>query len=406
MAHPVNDLVGPVHNSHLGAIKQCEQKFHYSFNEQIEAKHPSLPLSRGIWLHYMLEAQHLRWGWEAGTLLDGLPESMRFDDLGECPIIYDEHDKSSVFVVVPELEEDKDAGVAAREESAYPLSAKGVLELLTDHVWGRLLQGEHDRYTEDDHTLPEACRRLLREYFYHYGSWPLPEGAKILGVEVEWQREHNDVVFEGKIDLIYESDGLIVVRDWKTTKSPPDNEFKFMDTQLNLYPWGITPWLIEHGIDPKRATHSAVEYDYLVTKLPTTPSLNKDGTVSKRKIATSKLTVMDFVKANNLKWRKSDLEHYLDNYTTGAVFFEQRLTPRNQRVIHRLLDEDVATANRMLPILTDERVPIRTVGRHCTFMCDFLPLCKGELFGDDVRYIRKTQYQPRNYLAHDRDKDE
>lgn len=406
MAHPVNELIGPVHNSHLSAIKQCEQKFDYSFNQQIEAKHPSLPLSRGIWLHYMLEAQHLRWGWEADTLLGGLPEFLKFDDIGECPIIYDEHDKSSTFVVVPELKEDRDKGIAARKEAVYPLSAKGVLDLLTEQVWSRLLPGEHDRYTEDDHTLPEACRRLLREYFYHYNKWPLPEGAKILGVEVNWQREHNGVEFEGKADLVYETNGLVVVRDWKTTKSAPDNEFKFMDSQLNLYPWGLTPWLMEQGYDVKKATHSAVEYDYIMTKLPTTPSLNKDGSVSKRKIATTRLTVMDFVKREGLMWKTQHLDHYLDNYTTGTQFFEQRLVPRNQRVIHRLLEENIATAERMLPILKSERVAIRTVGKHCTFMCDFLPLCKGELYGDDVRYIRKTEYQPRNYLAHDREKDD
>lgn len=408
MPHPVNDLVGPVHNSHLGTIKLCEQKFEYSFVQQIEAKRPSLPLSRGIWLHYMQEAQHLKWGWDADSLLEGLPEFIRIDEVGECPIIYDEHDKSSIFLVVPEIKEDTDNGIAGRDEVTYPLSARGMLDLLTEQVWSKLLPGEEERYSEGGYTLPEACRKILREYFYHYKNWPLPEDAVILGVEVEWKREHNGVEFEGKIDLVYyiPSLGLVVLRDWKTTKSPPDNEFKFMETQLNLYPWGLVPWLMEHGFEAKAATHSAVEFDYLLTKIPTVPKINKDGTVSVRKIATTKRTVIDMVKEEDLKWGMKDVEHFMANYSTGTEFFEQRMVPRNQKVIHRLLEENVETAKLMVPLLEAERKPIRHVGRHCTFMCDFLPLCKGELYGDDVRYMRKKHYQPRNYLAYDRDKDD
>lgn len=394
MSETINDIIGPVHNSHLSALKLCEQKFDYSFTQQIEAKRPSLPLSRGIWLHYMLGAQHLLWGWQAGTLLDGLPESFHIDEIGEVPIV-DADGVPVLEVVFPDRKEGP---------FTYPLSARGMLNLLKQHVWSRIFPKERDRYTDTDGVeLPEACERILREYFYHYNKWPLPPDAKILGVEVDWQREHHDVMFEGRVDLVYTTGNLIVVRDWKSTSSTPDNEFKFMESQLNLYPWGLVPWLMKHGIDAKRATHSAVEFDYLITKIPTEPKINLDGTVSKRKIATTELTVKDFVKREGLKWKKSDVQHYMDNYTTGANFFEQRLVPRNQRVIHRLLDENVVATHRMLPLLNAERVAVRSVGRHCTFMCDFLPLCKGELYGDDVRYMRKKHYQPRNYLAYDRE---
>ena len=377
--------LGPIHNSHLTAVRRCKRKFWYAFIEGIQPKQPGLPLARGIWLHYCLEAQYLKWGLEDGTLLR-VPEYTNIDGVGKVRLITSE-DKPPVLVI-----DDPTFG----PEALYPLSARGMLSLLTDHVWSRLLQGEREKYTEDGHTLPEACERILTEYFYYWREdYFKNREFDVLLVEVEWKRNDGKNDREGRIDYVIRNKrGQIVVGDWKSTKSEPHAEYKFMESQLHLYPWGVQPLLKELGLTDKELNNIIVEFDYLSTKLPTTPSLNQDGSMSKRKINTTYLTVFNFLKENGLKWSKEEVEEYLEK--TEKVFFVKKTLPRSKKVTDNLLKEDKEDIELIDRIAENPEAATRTVSLHCNWDCDFLELCKGELYEQDMRYIRKTKYETRS----------
>lgn len=380
MGQTVNDIIGPVHNSHLLAYRQCKQKFKYAFIEGIQPKTPSLPLARGIWLHYCLEAQFLRWGIQDGTLLQ-VPESTHVDGIGDVVI-----DAEKLLM-----------GIQVNEEYdfvTYQLSAAGMLTLLIEQVWSNLFTAEHEKYTEDGSTLPEATRIILEEYFYYHREKYNDRKFKILLVEVEWKRAHKYIEFEGRSDYVIEDErGQIVCGDWKSTKSEPHPEYKFMESQLNLYPWGIAPMLVELGVDSKRVENMRVEFDYLSTKLPTVPSKNQDGTISKRKINTTYLTLTKALKEHKLKWTEEQVEDYLAN--NSREFFSVHPLPRSKRVIKKLLDENVLDSEDMLPLLQDPSRSTRTVTQQCNFRCDFMDLCKGELYDQNVSTLRKTKYEKR-----------
>lgn len=378
--------LGPIHNSHLTAIRRCKRKFRYAFIEGIQPKMPALPLARGIWLHYCLEAQFLRWGIDDGTLLK-VPEYTNVDGVGKVTIT---HGGKAEPLLIVDLKEDNSEFVT------YPLSAKGMLQLLTEHVWNRLFDAEKEKYTEDGHGLPDACERILKEYFYFWKDYFQNREFEILLVEADWNREFEGREREGRIDYVLRNKrGQIVVGDWKSTKREPHPEYKFMESQLHLYAWGVKPTLEELGVTAKELKGVIVEFDYLSTKLPTIPSLNKDGSVSKKKINTTYLTLVEFLKDNDITWWKpQDIEEFLAK--NEKEFFQRKTLPRSERVIDTLLNEDLADIEVIETIVTEPEKASRSVKYDCSFDCDFLPLCMGELYGQDVRYLRKSDYEARS----------
>lgn len=375
--------LGPLHNSHFTALRRCKKKFSYAFIEGIQPKQPALPLARGIWIHYMLQAQFLKWGIDEGTLLE-VPESINVDGVGE------------VFIVTYHPEDGPYLEIRYEDgTTSFPLSASGMLRLLTQKVWSRLFDEEKEKYTEDDHTLPEACKRILTEYFYYWRDHFNNRDFKVLLVEAAWSREYKGVLREGRVDYIIENKrGQIIVGDWKSTKNQPHPEYKFMESQLHLYAWGVVPLLREYQVPESKLKNIAVEFDYLSTKLPTIPSLNKDGSLSKRKINTTRLTLINFLNENKLKWSPEQVDEYLDK--TEKVFFERKTMPRNQRVTTTLLDQDLADVPDITRLLENPETASRTVTIRCDWDCDFIELCKNELYGNDVRHIRKTQFEARS----------
>lgn len=377
----VNDYIGPVHNTHLTTLRRCARKFGYAFVEGIQPRMPGLPLARGSWLHYCLQAQWLRWGLEDNTLLY-IPETIQIDGIEE-EVSLNIGDNPNLVVWNNDGPPDR-----------YDLSAAGMLRLLTEHVWNRLFDLEKEKYTEDGHTLPEAVKRILEEYFYFYREEFKDRDFEILLVEVDWQRAKG-VEFEGRTDYVIriKSNGLIVCGDWKSTKTEPHAEYKFMESQLHLYPWGIAPMLVELGIPKDDVNNMAVEFDYLSTKLPTKPSQNKDGSLSKRKINTTYLTLTRALKEYGKKWNEEDIEKFLAK--NEKQFFVKKRLPRNKKVVAELLRENVADSERMQEVIENPDKRTRTQSLACSWDCDFLSLCMGELYGQDVRHIRKTEFEAR-----------
>lgn len=387
MGH-VNDHLGPVHNTHLTTIRRCKKKFDYAFIQNIQPKTPALPLARGIWLHYCLQAQNLLWGIEDGTLLL-TPESIEIDGVGEVFLATSANGKHLLSVPINE----------EYDYETYDLSAAGMLKLLVEQVWNKLFEEEHEKYTESGHTLPEACKRILEEYFYHYKDELTDRNFEVLLVEYEWKNEYDGVEFEGRIDVLIRDKerDLLVLRDWKSSNTTPGAEYKFMESQLNLYPWGISRALVnEFGLDKKDVSMMAVEYDYLSTKLPTIPKQNQDGRLSKANINTTELTFRRALKEYGITFTENH-KRFLETHL--GTYFERKRLPRNKKVVRTLLDENVSDAAEIYALFEDGDFITRTVRYTCAWDCDFMDLCKGELYGQDIRHVKKSKYEPRTNLS-------
>lgn len=133
--------------------------------------------------------------------------------------------------------------------------------------------------------LPAKLRGTFDRWQVEWGDSIAAEEP--LGVEVYWERElpkraeGRHVIMRGYADEVYRDmkRNLVVVRDNKTKKSMPTMSSldDVMDSQLQLYAWGLTPlvksWELR-GID-------ATSYDRTSSVEPKVPVLTKGGTLSK-----------------------------------------------------------------------------------------------------------------------------
>lgn len=366
--------LAPVHNSQINCARRCLRQYRYAYVERLEPKRVSLPLARGQWLHYGLAAEHIRRGHEKGSLLT-VP-ILEIDDVG---MVYPEPEKGGITVPF-----DDD-----RQAHTYELSWQGMIELLTQEVWMRLFPEEQEDYFENGYYLPEASRKILRSYF-HWWKKTLEEEEPLL-VEQSWQRQHDSgYTFEGRIDLLLrDRKGNLVLRDWKSTKSAPKSSWKLMESQLHIYPWGIDSILRQHSL----GKIAYIEFDYLLTKPPTKPKQNQDGSLSKAKIDTDALTYLEALKEYGIEItpeHKKKLKELKEDNT----FFQRHPSPRSNKVTKQILDEALQTATVMKQIHErPDAGQVRTVRQSCDWDCSYQDLCQGELWGNDVSTIRKREYR-------------
>jgi len=363
----------PIHHSHLNSARRCLRQYRYAYVEGLTPRQPTLPLARGLWIHYCLAAAHIADGLAKDSLLE-VPQTIDIDDVGPVAI---DHDQASL--VVPHTPN--------RKEQSYPLSWQGMLQLLVEHAWMRLFPEEQQGYVEHGHTLPQAVEKILRGYFYHYRT-TLEAEAPLL-VEFPWQRTHESGhTFAGQVDLLArDSRGMVVLRDWKSSKSAPKASWKLMESQLHLYPWGLQPTLDEHGI-----SIDYIEFDYLLTKPPTKPAQNKDGSLSKRAIDTDALTYLEALKEYGIeitgehKRKLAELKHH-------NPFLERTPAPRNKGVTEQILAEAVQTASEMKQVHQRPHVgQVRTVKQSCEWDCPYTELCMAELWGHDTHSLRQRGF--------------
>ena len=249
------------------------------------------------------------------------------------------------------------------------------LSLYITNDWGKLLEDQQEEYGD----LPEMAHRLLVGYEYNWKN----ESWNVLETEVSFlARLTGKVGYAGVIDLIVEdSNGMIWVVDHKFTKNIPDDDYLSIDPQTSLYYWVAT---LKYGKD--RVAGSIL--NYIRTKPPTVPSVNKDGTISKAKIDTDIPTLMKVIHDNDL-----DPDDYKDHIerakVTTAQFYVRKRLDRPINLLKMTLREAVATildCNSKRPIT-------RTLNKNCSWDCDYQPLCMAEIQGADTNFMIKQQYQ-------------
>ena len=128
--------LGPIHNSQIRAARRCLKQYKYNYVERIEPKRQKLPLARGIWIHYCLQAERIVQGLEKQSLLQ-IPETIEVDGVGKVEII----EEGGYYFLSHRMSDDSGT---IRE----PLGWRGMLRLLTGQLWTRLFDEEKEDYTE------------------------------------------------------------------------------------------------------------------------------------------------------------------------------------------------------------------------------------------------------------------
>ncbi len=341
---------GLLHNSMFATLRACEQKYVYRYVDELD-EDKGRALYLGSWFHALMQAQGLKQGSVQETLLHPVDTiDLGFDGLD--PV---------------------DATAFGPVDGAD--FVRNVHEFIREEVHAYLPTGD-----EAIASMPEDAYSLYERYLAYHIDTLLSE--KVLGVEVEWQRDG----YGGKVDRVIErADGLIVLRDHKTTGRKPSSDFRLTNSQLHLYAWGIHPWLQEHGLQAE-----AIEYDYAITRKVPDIALTKAGNL----YATAKGADPYSITKGLLELGEDpEDEKWADTIAKASEnwekYFSRNLMPVNVRVIVALLQENKVLLERAEDIMTGKRLPIRNTGMQCE-MCGFSTLCSGDLYGNDTSLLKSN----------------
>lgn len=326
MAAPTSLERVTFNQSRIKTFARCPKQYEYKYVQLIEPKSKIRPLYLGSWVHRALETFYTKGDWRIG---------------------HQEYVESW-----NKLFDEEKLALRTRGKTVGP-------------------------------PLPELVERIMKSYQWYYRNdgWQVVMVEEVLETETPLRIGERVWIFKGRLDLLIRDDeGLLWLVDHKTTSSiPQPTAFHAMDPQLMLYPWAA-----ERSRDLKIA---GVIYNYVMSKAPTIPKLNRDGSLSRRKVRTDYPTLLRFLKQSG--YDPHDFMDVLRPLSRKSEFLRRYKLPREEFVTKEIVLDALSTVKR----IDETRRFTRTITRDCV-RCPYMTICQAELNGFDTEVLRRTNYQP------------
>lgn len=250
----------------------------------------------------------------------------------------------------------------------------------------KMFAAEREMYGE----IVDDIRTIMTEYFDYWEDRDLiflpfkdETGAQRFA-EHEFALPLADgIVFKGQIDAIGKTPNKLKwLVENKSFSSLPSDDHRWRNLQSVVYIWAIRElgWV-------KDVT--GVAWNYIKSKPPTIPSQNQDGSLSKKEIVTLPSVV-----------RKALKQYKLSEVTHAAViaraeksreeYFQRIFTPVNETIFEKIFDGFLDSAREMSE--HHGRKKDMNIGRHCEW-CDYEPICRAELTGGDVDFVKEREFE-------------
>jgi hypothetical protein len=224
----------------------------------------------------------------------------------------------------------------------------------------------------------------------------LRDGSPLVEQKITWPLPFTDVPFYGTADFVADDldEGGRWVWDYKVRERFTSSEDEQFDCQLPTYQYGLLKQ------NPPIHTVGSIKFQ-IRAELPSQPKLNKDGTMSRQRIATTwdvyEKALLDAIKAGgkyeNLhpKYYREEMQQKLD-----VKFFSAERIHRSTFLINQMWNEiTVPMAKRFLARKSFHRF-MHTWGCNGCWARDF---CMGELRGEDTRFLLSTSFVDTNNPA-------
>ena len=261
---------------------------------------------------------------------------------------------------------------------------------------------------------------IMTDYFDYWKN-VRPDGLRFIPVEDETE-EYRYAEHEFDVPL----DALVCKRDRKKVEGIA---FKGQVDGLGKTPNGLR-WLVEHksfdkmpGDDERWRNLQSVVYiravlhmgwmkqidgvawNYIMSKAPTIPQLLKDGSrLSRQAITTLPSVVRSVLKVHKLDPDDENHKKLLEHAEASRREYFQRIyAPVNQTTADNIFDGFIDTSLEMRDYAGKKKD--KNIGRHCSW-CDYEPLCRAELTGGDVEFVRSGEFveeDPEGYRRTKRD---
>ena len=248
---------------------------------------------------------------------------------------------------------------------------------------GKLFQSEKDFYGD----IIEDIDCIMVEYFNHWENDGL-KYTKINGRKAEHSFEveiSKGIICEGKIDAVGSRNGLDLLVEHKSFGPIPPADSRWRDVQTAVY----VRMMRELGWPDV----DGLLWDYISSKPPTRPKILKNGKLSTAAIDTLPETVFRVLDKHKINHDAPEARTVLKAARLKrSAFFMRIVVPLKPTVIDAVYRDFVTTAKEVRERHGNAKV--RTIGRHCSW-CDFEGLCRADLMGGDVEFIKSREYKHR-----------
>ena len=408
------------HYSSIMLHRKCPQAWYFRYGLGLRKPEtgPAPYLHFGSWFGAMRAAETLVRGRRMGSLIQ---EPRKWAPIDGAP----EFDMRTVTPA-----EVLQASVAWWKEQSQDEEVVAEWQSRLGEPLPQRLKGAFVRWRDEWAEEIKVERPLAIELFWKRN---LPRPA----VDASWDKVADqlpELYLIGFIDELYEDTqrGITVVRDIKTTSRMPTQSSldDMLDSQLQLYAWGVTPDLQAKGLEIPRA----ISYDRILSTKPPTPKLNLNGTLSStvrnfdlrtyrewaqkdtrpqspeellercpkfeeldpdRQEAITSLPagqvygkLGEFTAKGSPKFGTYQLEdevlHRLQQPDWRSMFHQRTRTPVNQQVIKAHLRAAVDTVTDIWRTQARAEVTFETarnLSKNGCQYCDFVNLCRAQIFG-------------------------
>lgn len=374
--------------SQISDYRQCPQRWKYRYLDRLDAAGaggnvPARDL--GSWWHAVRAADAIDRGRGHGSLVPALVPTHLSAPLGG---------REHQIPTAPDSVQSRVFTEAAR-------------------AWRSLTEAQREEYAEAwGGSLPDRLTEIDRRWRDRWSEETATEHP--VGVEIRWTRALPAVggvdpatTLVGVVDEVYVDTrrNLLVVRDHKTHTSLDNLSVadEMMDSQLQLYAWGVSPLVSHLG----HGQIKAVAYDRARSAAPKQPVLTKSGSLSKSVTDYDARTYLDWVgdgvPYDGIKKDGSGAGVYHSDPKVveqlGSLAVTSRWNRRHLTALSLpLVTSHLRAASRSATFMADTAAEVeavseapRNLGRGCKW-CDYAPLCRAQLIGGP-----DGEYDPADY---------
>lgn len=189
------------------------------------------------------------------------------------------------------------------------------------------------------------------------------------------------IQLEVRLDLLAErgTGGTFLV-DHKTFRQKPTEDHRWRSLQANIY---------KQALDQVKFKVDGMCWNYIRSKPPTLPQMKKDGTLSLKRLDTLPEALRTFGKKQKIIIPTRMMQTAEAN---RSHWFMRDFMPFRAVTVKAMTQDFIESARDMAQNLGVQKA--KTIDRHCDW-CEMEAICRAELQGGDVKYIKAKEYTTR-----------